>query len=157
MAPLKQCKNPSPGKWAKHFHNEKVMAPLKRSNQVFQYVKFLISITKKLWPHWSRNAECQTILDTADFHNEKVMAPLKRLEKKNWLLIITNFHNEKVMAPLKRIYHQEYELHKLEISITKKLWPHWSFGNFLTNSFDDSIISITKKLWPHWSCHLRLL
>ena len=82
MAPLKPVQNGTYVKQiGKHFHNEKVMAPLKRV------------------------IEGMALGCIPNFHNEKVMAPLKPVQNGTYVKQIgKHFHNEKVMAPLKQTF-----------------------------------------------------
>ena len=135
----------------------------------------LISVTKKLRPHWSKKIDTRIMVENSYFRNEKVTAPLKlcttdKIETHEISISVTkklrphwsipayyqahdyegNFRNEKVTAPLKRTLQACMSQVFMFISVTKKLRPHWS--NVVGLKLNDKPqISVTKKLRPHWS------
>ena len=85
----------------------------------------MISVTKKLRPHWSViNATRWSIKFLTNFRNEKVTAPLKLCVGFLADLHLPNFRNEKVTAPLKHslLYH-EYNTKKTNFRNEKVTAP----------------------------------
>ena len=109
-----------------------------------------ISVTKKLRPHWSSISSDIGISGPANFRNEKVTAPLKYWHAGPRRGDSEHFRNEKVTAPLKSWEECTDDTGKGIISVTKKLRPHWSSLSSCLYLLS-YLISVTKKLRPHWS------